>query len=453
MNVEFLKDYNMRKILFKRQILVYMLLLFSMGVRADDELITQQLTIENSEPGTLSSKISLEQKNKITNLKLTGKLNGSDIRFIREMAGSDAGGFETDGQLAVLDMEDASIVKGGDNYFYTETFTTYYTEDGIIGQYMFMSCNKLVTIKLPKSVTKIGFSSFRDCQKLKNVSIPYSVKWVDDAAFYNCCELSDVNIPSSVTYLGSSVFCNCVSLSRISIPSSITYIEGGSFSGCTGLIDLDLPKDLKEIKAGAFVGCSSLSNITIPSSVTTIERVAFRGCTGLISLNLQNGLTTIGDHAFEDCTSLEFLSIPSTVSYLGFMSFYKCQGLRTLRIASKIEYFGSESFEGCSGLESVYVSTEEPIYIVHDTFEGIDRQKCTLYVPNNCLDQYKASVWGQCFDNIIEYDVTGINHVKTSSEVTPVARYSINGSKLESPVKGLNIVRYSDGSIRKEIQK
>lgn len=114
---------------------------------------------------------------------------------------------------------------------------------------------------------------------------------------------------------------------------------------------------------------------------------------------------------------------------------------------------GDYVFYGCSSLNSVYVAWKQPLSIQSSVFEGVDKQKCVLYVPTDTYRTYwLAEVWGD-FDNIVEYDVTGINHVKTSSEITPVARYSINGSKLESPVKGLNIVRYSDGSIRKEIQK
>ena len=103
-------------------------------------------------------------------------------------------------------------------------------------------------------------------------------------------------------------------------------------------------------------------------------------------------------------------------------------------------------------MKSIYVGWEIPIVISDNTFDGVDPQVCKLYVPKGTYDDYYISNWG-VFDNIVEYDVTGINHVKTSSEITPVARYSINGSKLETPVKGLNVVRYSDGSIRKEIQK
>lgn len=48
---------------------------------------------------------------------------------------------------------------------------------------------------------------------------------------------------------------------------------------------------------------------------------------------------------------------------------------------------------------------------------------------------------------------TDINKTTISSEVQEVARYSLNGQRLTAPTKGVNIVKYSDGSVRKEIVK
>lgn len=48
---------------------------------------------------------------------------------------------------------------------------------------------------------------------------------------------------------------------------------------------------------------------------------------------------------------------------------------------------------------------------------------------------------------------TDINKTTVSSEVQEVVRYSLNGQRLTAPTKGVNIVKYSDGSVRKEIVK
>lgn len=48
---------------------------------------------------------------------------------------------------------------------------------------------------------------------------------------------------------------------------------------------------------------------------------------------------------------------------------------------------------------------------------------------------------------------TGIGQISNNNDVKEVSRYSVNGQRLTAPIKGLNIVKYSDGSVRKEMVK
>ncbi len=72
-----------------------------------------------------------------------------------------------------------------------------------------------------------------------------------------------------------------------------------------------------------------------------------------------------------------------------------------------------------------------------------------MYVPQGTeTDYFLADVWGE-FVNIVEYEATGVDKTKTSTDVEEVSRYSVNGQRLSAPTKGLNIVKYSDGSVKK----
>ena len=51
--------------------------------------------------------------------------------------------------------------------------------------------------------------------------------------------------------------------------------------------------------------------------------------------------------------------------------------------------------------------------------------------------------------NGIDSTSVGIN----GAELTEVARYTLDGRQIDVPVKGINIVRYNDGSIRKVMVK
>lgn len=304
----------MRNFTFKGLLLtaVFMLLGCLSIQAANDDLITKQITIKLDKAGTLPDRIASSKKYKITNLKIVGKINGTDLKFIREMAGCDFNGKETDGKLSILDLSDAKIVEGGSAYYSDRDDGFIYTSNDKLGDYVFNDCYGLTSLTLPSSVTEIG--------------------------------------------------------------------------------------------EHAFLNCRGLTNFTIPSGVTSIGTSAFFCCYGLISLTIPSSVTAIGSRAFNDC----------------------------------------------SGLTSIYAYMEKLPETGSNLFLGCDAKNCTVYVPKGTGDAYFWSSFGY-FDKIVEFDATGIDKVATSTDVKEVSRYSANGQRLSAPAKGLNIVKYSDGSVKKVV--
>lgn len=83
-------------------------------------------TVTVTEAGTLSTLIPASEKNAITSLTVSGTLNGTGIRFIREMAGLDIEGETTDGKLTELNIAGIELTDGGDAY-YEDAWSKYYT--------------------------------------------------------------------------------------------------------------------------------------------------------------------------------------------------------------------------------------------------------------------------------------------------------------------------------------
>jgi len=247
-------------------------------------LHAQVVTIHVETPGTLSSYIPTN-KYQITSLTLTGDLNGTDIRYIREMAGGDVNGKVVFGKLSVLDISGANIVAGGDYYYYDDYYSYpgqySYSSDNTIGNYMFYNCTKLTSITIPNSVTSIG-----------------------NFAFIGCGSLTSATIGNSVTSIGGDVFRDCSGLKSVTIGNSVASIGASMFSGCSGLSSVTIPNSATSIGGQAFYGCSGLTSVTIPNSVTSIGGEAFYGCTGLTSLAIGNSVTSIGNRAFYGCTAL-----------------------------------------------------------------------------------------------------------------------------------------------------
>ena len=86
----------------------------------------------------------------------------------------------------------------------------------------------------------------------------------------------------------------------------------------------------------------------------------------------------------------------------------------------------------------------------NNIFDGCNASECVVYVPKGTYQDYWLSEFGY-FDNIVEFDPTGVDAVSTSNDAKEVSRYNVDGQQLAAPAKGLNIVKYSDGTTKKEI--
>ena len=461
----------MKNFTFKRQLLFVMFMLLGcLSIQAaDDGLITTQVTLKLDEAGTLPNRIAVSRKNLITNLKIVGKINGTDLKFIREMAGRDFNMEKTDGKLSILDLSEAKIVEGGDAYvsYYGDRYTyndnlgrgAFWGCSGLtsltipsgvtsIGNSAFSGCSGLTSLTIPSGVTSIGEDAFAGCSGLTSLTLPSGVTSIDYQTFYGCSGLTSLTLPSGVTSISSYAFYGCSGLTSLTIPSGVTSISDCAFSGCSGLTSLTIPSGVTSIGDWAFQDCSGLTSLTLPSSVTSIGRCTFYGCSGLTSLTIPSGVTSIGWCTFYGCSGLTSLTIPSSVTSIGESAFEGCSGLTSLTIPSSVTSIGRAAFAGCSGLTSIYAYLEKIPVLGSNVFYGCDAKNCTVYVPKGTYDDYFVSEFGY-FEKIVEFDAAGIDKVTTSANVKEVSLYSANGQRLSAPAKGLNIVKYSDGSVKK----
>lgn len=86
-----------------------------------------------------------------------------------------------------------------------------------------------------------------------------------------------------------------------------------------------------------------------------------------------------------------------------------------------------------------------------------NRANATLYVPIGSKVAYEAAnPWNE-FKEIVETDIidTGINTINHSESTTmeEVERYDASGNRFFTPQKGLNIVKYSNGALKKILIK
>lgn len=303
-----------------------------------------------------------------------------------------------------------------------------------------------------------------------------------------------VSIPNSVKEIGSYAFNGCNALISVSIPDSVTEIGSGTFYECSALTSLTIPNSVKEIGNEAFYGCSSLESISLSDSLQTIHYALFRNCKSLKALVLPGSIQHIeqqlnrrqSSYTFDNCESLKNLSILNSTDSLsvGYVNEYfngsdyediykpsdwyswtdkietlfidrslekniPVPNLQKLELGESIKTVQIENF---SSLEKL--NTIESHALVPPVLEGVSNTQfstVSVSVPAEALDAYKADpVWGQ-FWNL---QSSGVDNLKAEANtIFEIGRYDINGRSVSEDYSGLVIVRFSDGSHKKMLNR
>lgn len=98
--------------------------------------------------------------------------------------------------------------------------------------------------------------------------------------------------------------------------------------------------------------------------------------------------------------------MPSATT-IDYGAFYYCSALTSIDIPASVTTIGKYAFSGCSSLTSVYCHWERPLEC-DPWFEETVLANATLYVPDGCVDAYRAVKPWSDFANIKERDYSGI---------------------------------------------
>lgn len=379
----------MKTILYKVKLMLFiiMLLVSVMPVFADEGSEVPPITL-NVKAGELSSLIPESKKYKITNLKLIGELNIDDILFIREMGA--CRNYLNEGCLQHLDISDVTFVGHGSCWEYSEYGDLLSYVDLKTNEHIFYGSQSLQTIKLPRTLKYLGKGFLAECDNLVSVTLPSALNDFDPTAFDDCGKLTSIMIDAKNPYFHSD--------------DSVLFNKD-----CTELVfaakltDYVIPNSVVRIRSSAFSNCSGLTSVTFPSGLTEIGSLAFSGCSGLTSLAFPSSLTTIGQGAFFNA----------------------------------------------SNIKSIYSYASFPPKLGVDVFNDKVQQTSILYVPKDSYQDYWFSdTWGN-FENIKTFDASAVEPVFTADDASETSRYTVGGQKQGNPVKGLNIIKMSDGSVKK----
>ena len=229
-----------------------------------------------------------------------------------------------------------------------------------------------------------------------------------------------------------------------------------SFRECKSLRTITIPGRVRELGAFAFYGCQSLESITLPDGITFIGDNAFLLCSNLDSIVIPQGMKKIERATFDRCINLKSVILPESITELDMYAFIECYSLSTITIPANVRKIGHMAFEDCQSMTSFYCCVENPqeIELGVNVFNRIN-ENCILYVPQGCAQAYRDDERWNAFSEIREFDVTQVEPVSDKSagaDAVPVEWFNLSGSKLPAPQQGINIIRYSDGTVRNVTQ-
>ena len=115
---------------------------------------------------------------------------------------------------------------------------------------------------------------------------------------------------------------------------------------------------------------------------------------------------------------------------------------------------GAYAFDGCNNLETVISSIDNVFRISSTTFPRSVYIHGVLYVPEGTARKYKVTEGWLEFNRIEEGIPSSITLPNNStSEPTETERYTLDGKQITTPQRGINVVKMSDGTVKKVLVK
>ena len=364
----------------------------------------------------------------------------------------------------------------------------------------FIRCSKLETVIFGKGIETIGKAAFSNCEKLTAINLSDGLLKIESEAFINCNAASTLTLPQTLKQIGWGAFKNCKGVTELTIPASVEEIADEAFLGMESLTNVTIADGTTTLKVGygqqyggesmfkrqpiteAYVGrnCASdaelfrqnktITKITFGDACTEIPDFWLQYCDELKEVYCGRNIVRIGTRAFRDCGKLSSFYSYNTIKTIADGAFYSCESaqgwnfsdcpletigedafahnnsISSLSLPATLKSIAAGGFYNCKALKSITCMATVPPTCGKNTFYKVDTKECKLYVPDGCVDAYKAADTWKDFFNI----ETGIKDIQTNAP-TVVDSYLFNGQRSSSVRKGLNIIRTKDGQTRKVI--
>lgn len=326
-----------------------------------------------------------------------------------------------------------------------------------IGQEAFSDCSRFTGLSLPNNLRKIEFGAFARCTNLTGrLSIPETVKEIGSYAFYNCPKFTgDFILPSALESIGTDAFANTQDKNRLVFQSLPKGMQNG-YHDCKMRRYVNL-SDASYVSDDAYAyldGASYVRTMTntwgslvlpydmllpsdAPYSVFTIEKmtndeVVLKRCTFILNPGVayivrrdgeEKTLTFSPDRSVEIRMKMQ----PTEVGNLKFSGTYQAK----------------EVTDG-------YILAQDRFWNVAKLKAAAPETQAVMVGPFRSWLEGTTANTSPSLSMRIGDSTTGIDNVAPLEmlNANDAEYYDLNGKRLDAPMKGVNIVKRGNKTMK-----
>lgn len=350
-----------------------------------------------------------------------------------------------------------------------------------IGSKTFQNCNSFTgTLVIPNSVTEIGQEAFSDCSRFTGLSLPNNLRKIEFGAFARCTNLTGpLSIPETVKEIGSYAFYNCTGFTGdFVLPSALESIGTDAFANTQDknrLVFQSLPKGMQngyhDCKMRRYVNLSDASYVS-DDAYAYLDRASYvRTMTNtwgslvlpyymLLPSDAPYSVFTIekmtnDEVVLKRCTFILNSGVAYIVRRDGEEKTLNFQTDRATQIRMKMQpaEVGNLKFSGTYQAKEVtdgYILAQDRFWNVAKLKAAAPETQAVMVGPFRSWLEGTTANTSPSLSMRIGDSTTGIDNVAPLEmlNANDAEYYDLNGKRLDAPMKGVNIVKRGNKTMK-----
>ena len=350
-----------------------------------------------------------------------------------------------------------------------------------IGSKVFANCENFTgTLVIPNSVTEIGQEAFSDCSRFTGLSLPNNLRKIEFGAFARCINLSGpLSIPETVKEIGSYAFYNCTNFTGdFILPSALESIGTDAFANTQDknrLVFQSLPKGMQngyhDCKMRRYVNLSDASYVS-DDAYAYLDRASYvRTMTNtwgslvlpyymLLPSDAPYSVFTIekmtnDEVVLKRCTFILNPGVAYIVRRDGEEKTLTFSPDRSVEIRMKMQpaEVGNLKFSGTYQAKEVtdgYILAQDRFWNVAKLKAAAPETQAVMVGPFRSWLEGTTANTSPSLSMRIGDSTTGIDNVAPLEilNANDAEYYDLNGKRLDAPMKGVNIVKRGNKTMK-----